>query len=336
MQKKSDMIVKVSAPGRLHLGFLDLHGGLGRLFGSLGLGLHEIYTELEASRAGELQIVGPSSARAHKYAERMLAHLNIRKGVRLEISKAIPEHAGLGSGTQMALAVGTAICQLFDENLSLSDIARVLDRGNRSGIGIGAFASGGFIVDGGRSPETEVPPVISQLHFPDSWRFLLILDKKQQGVHGEQEKQAFGKLAKMDEMISASLSRLVLMQALPAIAEQDCQLFGAAVTQIQACMGDYFKTVQSGVYSSAEVGELLGKLHQLGAAGIGQSSWGPTGFAIYASETDAYQALKQIRGKWKPRSDMELMICRAQNEPASVLLDYQKNADKTGLKGQTG
>ena len=27
MQEKNDMIIKVSAPGRLHMGFLDLHGG---------------------------------------------------------------------------------------------------------------------------------------------------------------------------------------------------------------------------------------------------------------------------------------------------------------------
>ena len=321
MQNKNNMVVKVSAPGRLHLGFLDLHGGLGRLFGSLGVGLQDIYTELEVRSASELEITGPSSARALKYAERMLAHLNIRKGLKIDIQKAIPEHAGLGSGTQLALAIGIAISRLFEENLSLSDIARILDRGNRSGIGIGAFSTGGFIVDGGRSSETEVPPVISHLHFPDSWRFVLILDKKCQGVHGEEEKQAFGKLAKMDESISAKLCRLLVMQILPAIEERNCDLFGSAITEIQARMGDYFKSIQSGIYTSTDVGEVLTQLHQRGAKGIGQSSWGPTGFAIYASETDAYHALKEMRSKWRNREGLELMMCRAKNEPARILVE---------------
>ena len=334
MQNKNNKIVKVTAPGRLHLGFLDLHGGQGRLFGSLGVGLHDIYTRLEVRSAAELEITGPSSARAHKYAERMLAHLNIRKGLNIEIHHAIPEHAGLGSGTQMALAVGTAISRFFGENLSSSDIARILDRGNRSGIGIGAFNTGGFIVDGGRSSETEVPPVISQLHFPDSWRFVLILDKKRQGVHGQEEKQAFGKLAKMDEPISANLCRLLVMQVLPAIAEQNCDLFGSAITEIQARMGDYFKSIQSGMYTSTDVGEILTQLNKQGAKGIGQSSWGPTGFAIYSSETDAYHALKEIRSKWQSKTELELIMCRAKNESAQVLMENEKYEGEAEVQDQ--
>ena len=334
MQEMNDAIVKVSAPGRLHLGFLDLHGGLGRLFGSLGLSLHDISTDLEVSHARELQVSGPSATRALKYAERMLAHLNIRKGLRIDIKQAIPEHAGLGSGTQMALAVGTAVRRLFGADLSLAAIARILNRGNRSGIGIGAFAKGGFIVDAGRSAETEVPPIVSHLHFPDSWRLILVLDRLHQGMYGQEESQAFGKLAKMDETKSANLCRLLVMQVLPAIVEQNCQLFGAAITEIQACMGDYFKTIQAGVYTSPDVGKVLAQLHEQGATGIGQSSWGPTGFAVYASETDAYHALKEVRGQWQGKSELELKICRAQNEQATVLLDDGRNEDTAGLQGQ--
>ncbi len=330
MQGNNNMVVKVSAPGRLHLGFLDLHGGLGRLFGSLGLCLHEISTDIEIGHAPKLLVSGPGATRAQGYAECMLAHLNIRTGLRMHINRAIPEHAGLGSGTQMALAVGTAISRLFEVDLSLAAIAGILDRGNRSGIGIGAFAGGGFIVDSGRSSTTEVPPIVSQLHFPDSWRFILVLDRKQQGVHGKQESQAFGKLAKMDESISAGLCRLLLMQVLPAIVEKDCRLFGEAITEIQSQMGEYFRSAQAGVYASRDVGNTLAELLQQGATGIGQSSWGPTGFAIYASETDAYQALKKVRRHWPDNSMLELMICKAHNEPAKVVVENE--IDRNNLK----
>jgi predicted sugar kinase len=35
----TDSTVSVTVPARLHLGFLDLDGGLGRRFGSLGMAL---------------------------------------------------------------------------------------------------------------------------------------------------------------------------------------------------------------------------------------------------------------------------------------------------------
>ena len=50
----------------------------------------------------------------------------------------------------MALAVGTAISKLYQLPLGLREIAALTERGARSGIGIGAFAQGGLIVDGGR------------------------------------------------------------------------------------------------------------------------------------------------------------------------------------------
>ena len=321
MQEHATDIIKVSAPGRLHLGFLDLHGGLNRLFGSLGVGLREISTNIEARHAEKLLVSGPGAARAHRYADEMLMHMNIQSGVRIHINRAIPEHAGLGSGTQMALAVGVAISKLFNLELSHASIATILDRGNRSGIGIGSFATGGFIVDAGRSAETEVPPVISRLHFPDSWRFVLVLDPNRQGVHGNKESQAFVELEKMDEALSAHLCRLLLMQVLPSVVEKNCASFGQAVTEIQLAMGEYFSSTQSGIYTSADVGQALHQLQEQGASGIGQSSWGPTGFAVFASETDAYQAVKNVRKHWRWKSELDLMICSANNDKAEVLLD---------------
>ena len=47
--------VRVVAPARLHLGFLDLNGSLGRLFGSIGLAIDTPRTELVLKRARALQ-----------------------------------------------------------------------------------------------------------------------------------------------------------------------------------------------------------------------------------------------------------------------------------------
>ncbi len=95
--------------------------------------------------------------------------------MRVVVTKAIPEHAGLGSGTQLALAVGCAFAKVFGLALAPRDIAGILDRGGRSGIGIGAFERGGFLVDGGRGAGDAPPPITSRIEFPEDWRVVLIL-----------------------------------------------------------------------------------------------------------------------------------------------------------------
>lgn len=310
--------ISVVAPARLHMGFIDLNGRHDRQFGSLGLGIDEITVSVQASPAEAVETDGPAAGRAADYVRRMLAEYQIDKGVHLQINAAIPEHAGLGSGTQLALAVGTAVAQLYALDAGTRQLAALLDRGNRSGIGIGSFMYGGFIVDAGRGPGTEVPPVISRLHFPDAWRLVLALDPDCRGMSGAPEKAAFDALAPMPASAAEHISWLVLMQILPALAEQDCAHFGAGISEIQAIIGDYFEPVQGGRFSSPRVARVVEGLHAAGAAGIGQSSWGPTGFALFPSETQAHQAVRTLREQAGAADGVELLVCRGRNQPAEV------------------
>lgn len=310
--------VKVIAPARLHLGFLDLNGGLGRGFGSLGLYLEEIFTELSISPARTLSASGPGAERARHNAELLLSHFKIDGGVTITIQQAIPEHVGLGSGTQMAMAVGMAVNKLFDLQLSIDELVAVLDRGKRSGVGIGAFNLGGFIIDGGRSETTIVPPVIAHTEVPDKWRFILIQDTAHQGIHGADEIRAFEQLPAMDDVTVGTICRLALMQALPAIHEQNCEQFGKAISRIQEMVGTYFAPVQGGIYLSPAVEQAVHQLEGYGAMGTGQSSWGPTGFVIFANETDAYQAVKQVRKNNEVKNEIVFLVCRARNRGAEI------------------
>lgn len=324
--------VQVLAPARLHLGFIDMHGGLGRSFGSLGLSLMDIHTQVSATRSDDVVIQGPSSHRASVIAGRMLEYLNIREGVEITIHETIPEHAGLGSGTQLSLAVGTAIAKLYNKTISPHEIASLMERGARSGIGVGVFTLGGFLVDGGRGEHTDVPPVICHLDFPEAWRLLLIFDTALQGVHGLSEKSAFHNLPPMAETTTAYLCRLTLMQLLPALVEQDCAGFGAAITEIQRLVGDHFAPAQGGRYCSPLIAEILPWLQMQGAAGIGQSSWGPTGFALVANETQAYQLQRLARERWHDQPHLKFKVCRARNEKAMITAGNTVTAGSFKLK----
>lgn len=310
--------VSILAPARLHLGFVDLNGTAGRSFGSLGLGVEDLGIEITAAPHDEIEAEGPVAARAAEYARRLLGHFQLDYGVRLQIHRTIPEHAGLGSGTQLALAVGTAVARLYNLPVGPAEVAAILDRGSRSGIGIGTFTQGGFIVDAGRGPQTEVPPVVSRLHFPDSWRLVLVMDPQRQGMSGPPERQAFDELDPMPQATAHTLSWLVLMQVLPAIAECDCSAFGAAINRIQEVIGDYFAPVQGGRFYSQAVAGVVAELGSAGASGIGQSSWGPTGFAVFPSETQAHQAIRQLRDADSIPAELDIRICRGRNRPAEI------------------
>jgi len=319
--------IEVIAPARLHLGFLDMNGSVGRKFGSTGLSLSDIATHLSVTEASEVTATGPSAQYAEEYAKLILDNLMLDRGVHIKIDKAIPEHVGLGSGTQLSLAVGTAITRLFGKSLTTRELAKFFHRGARSGIGTGTFDSGGFIVDGGRGESTDIPPVITHLPFPEEWRVLLVFDKDVEGISGNPEKQIFNELLPMTGEVSGRICRLVLMQVLPALAENNCVDFGSAITEIQTMVGEHFSDAQNGHYSSQRVAEIMHWLSDNGATGIGQSSWGPTGFAIYPNELEAYSALQSVRKNWQEEKNLDFCLCTARNRMADVIVDGQLPQD---------
>ncbi|APT29395.1 beta-ribofuranosylaminobenzene 5'-phosphate synthase [Methylobacterium phyllosphaerae] len=310
----ADGAVRVEAPARLHFGFLDLHGGLGRRFGSIGLAIDAPSLALSARRAARPSVEGPEADRVRGYVRAAAAHLGRGEDVAVTVERVIPAHAGFGSGTQLALAVAAAMARLSGEPFAPDAFAATLDRGNRSGVGLRAFTEGGLIVDGGRGADGGPPPVIARLPYPEAWRIVLILDPGMAGVHGTREVEAFRDLPRFPEAQAAEICRIALMQVLPAVALAEPQGFGAGITRIQTLIGDHFAPHQGGRYASAAVAEALASIAAQGVPGYGQSSWGPTGFALMASEAEA-RALVAGLDRGGP---LRFVIARGRNSGASV------------------
>ena len=289
--------VTVILPARLHLGFLDLNGSLGRKFGSIGIAIDGPQTRIAMSRAKTQSISGPESERASVYLTRMQEALGMRAPIQLDILKVIPAHAGLGSGTQLALAVAAGVRQIANLPTDPRNDAFLLERGARSGIGIGLFNGGGAVLDGGRKDNGKPPPVISRIPFPPGWRILLVFDHRAKGMNGSAETHAFAKLPAFPDVEAAHLCRLALMKAWPALIEEDIADFGSAIAEMQRRLGDHFAAAQGGRYSSAAVAEIAGILEAAGAHGCGQSSWGPTGFAFAASVREAEVLADAVRNR---------------------------------------
>ncbi len=311
--KASHSRITVIAPARLHMGFIDLSGSLGRHFGSIGVALNEINTHLSVSYSEQLKLSGLQSERALSCIKQLCEALNVSDKLHFELQSCIPEHVGLGSGTQMSIAVGVALSAFYGLGLDVRDIASLTARGARSGIGIAIFEQGGLVVDGGRGEHTVTPPVISRMKVPDDWRFILVFDKRGQGLHGDDEIEAFKELPPFPQQEAARLCYLLMMQGLPALAENNISLFGDVITQLQASVGEHFASAQGGVFTSVEVAEAMQFLRQQGAVAIGQTSWGPTGFCAVQGVDVAERLKQQVEKNYSHCENLTVLVASARN-----------------------
>jgi len=328
------MHVTVKASARLHFGFIDLDGSMGRIFGSIGVAIDRPSVVIEASRSDRLHIDGDEDGRAAAMARRFLRHHHIRAGARIAVKETIPAHVGLGSGTQLALSLATALARLHAIDASVRDHALVMGRGRRSGIGIAAFERGGFIVDGGRridagdrGPDaSSLPPALVRHPFPDTWTFVVAIPPGTRGLTGEVEGLAFRRLHRRPARSVARLSRIVLVQLLPSLAERDPVAFGRALTGIQRIMGGWFRGVQGGAFSSPLGARIARAMARAGALGVGQSSWGPAIYGLAAGPGEAEALEEAVRRALPDRIDSAVFQAKANNRGARIHGDHHGGA----------
>ena len=296
----------VRTGGRLHLGQLDLNGSLGRLYGGLGIAINHPELKVTAERSESLNLMCPRSEekRLDRIVFEYLKYFDL-PGVKVDLIQSLPSHSGLGSGTSLSLALGFAITRVYGLHTSIAELAAITDReGSRSGVGVAAFEHGGFLVDGGKNLDVplsnhrhRIPPLLVRIPFPEDWKIILALPDNEK-MFGRKEEAAFRSLPPMNQEVSAAICRLLLVKLLPALVEKNLESFGEALEAIQGYVGSYFTPVQGGPFASDEDLRIVEYLRSQGAAGVGQSSWGPTiyGFTRKEDQTDLLERVQKFVG----------------------------------------
>ena len=280
------MKVYVKTPARLHLGLIDMNRELSRVFGGLGIGINYPNVILEASQSNKIKIIGERKELSEKYVKRFLEKYEVQKKFCLEVKSVIPEHSGLGSGTQLALAIAKALAKLSNIEASIQDLSLKMGRGKRTGVGTAIFDQGGFVVDGGKTIDNttgkigKLSPLIFSRSVPEDWRFVVVIPDVKKGLANIKELVAFQEVPIMRSEDVGIICRLILMKLLPSVIENNIKNFGEALTKIQITVGKSFSSVQGGIFSSTIVEEGIEYLIKLGAYGAGQSSWGPTFYGL--------------------------------------------------------
>jgi len=309
-------MLKITTPSRLHITLIDMNASIGRVDGSIGLTLNEPVINISARKSDIVEIIGKIE-HSERLSNSIKALLPDGKGIRISIEKDYPSHIGLGSGTQAALAAGTAVNELYDLGLSIYEIAVKAGRGGTSGIGVAAFEKGGFILDGGHdfrkkkavlpSAASRLPPapVLVRRDFP-GWDIVVAVPE-QKGASQANEVNIFQEVCPVPLYEVEKLSHIILMQLLPALSEEDIITFGKSINAIQE-LGFKKREVELQPVSK----KLMEVLRDGGAHGAGMSSFGPTVYAFGEDADDLKKIAEDFLGKG------QVFITKARNTGARI------------------
>ena len=318
--------VIIETPSRIHMTLVDLAGKHGRVDGGIGIALDRPNILLEAERSRGLTVEGDFAERLTSSAWAVINHFELG-GAKITLRSAYRQHVGLGGGTQIALATGKAICELYEISATIREIASIVGRGGTSGIGTAAFESGGFIIDGGHSfgpgrDKTDFrpssasagvnpPPIIARHDFPSGWKIMLAIPDISKGAYGQREVDIFREHCPVPIADVQELCYQIMVRMVPSILEEDLDEFGAAVNRIQE-LG--FKKVELALQHPL-INRLMAEMREAGAACSGLSSFGPTVYAITDTslrdiEAAALEAMEEVGG--------EVVITEARNQGAKI------------------
>lgn len=312
--------VRVTAPSRLHFGLLSW-GNTGRQFGGAGVMLAHPALVVDAAWSDAFCAAGPHANRVVEFAQRWSTYHGLAQvpSVRLDVRAAPPEHVGLGLGTQLGLAVAAALQQLHGAEIRCAaELALSVGRGLRSAIGSYGFLSGGFVFEEGKLPDEPITPLAHCRPFPTSWRFVLVRPDAPHGVAGESERQAFAQLPPVPAERTEQLRTIVTERIWPALDRANCDEFGEALFEYGWLAGECFASIQGGPFHGARLHELVDRLRGWGIRGVGQSSWGPTLYALVPDELAAERLVTRLRA-CDDGTTLHLDISPVANSGASIV-----------------
>ncbi len=330
------MKVRITTPCRIHLSLIDENGYTSRVDGGIGLMLNQPNVVLEVSNHANkftiecdryyresVQVINQKASKIFK-----LFHIN-NKNFHFDLKKYYPRHVGLGSRTQLSLAIGTAIATIKDMDIPVKEITKMVERGGTSGIGWRGFETGGFILDGGhdfgvgKEKEDFLPSssagsanpalTISRYNIPENWRFVLVIPNVKPGAHGEDEVKIFKNYTPIPREEVNEVSHQILMKVLPGILKNDLKCFGEGLKRIQS-IG--FKKIEISLQHQI-VRDILMFFENYGVKAYGMSSFGPSVIGITETDAEAEKLKKSVEEFTKDIGG-HYYICKPNNNGAKI------------------
>ena len=302
--------LSITSPSRLHLGFYGFDDSYGYKYGSMGLAINAYKTSLSIKKSKIF-----SSNLPKKFTTPILKYLKLKKvssNFEINLLSQPPSHIGLGSGSQLSLCLGKSILMHLGIKASISDIARIYDRGERSGTGIRIFERGGFVVDACKKANM-LPETMFNSKFPSKWKIILINDNQLKGASGEKEVKFFNKNIKLSRQYKAELSHIALRGILPSVIYKDFDNFSKNISEFQRITSLFYKDKQKGIFLSPDISNIMEYIGNYDNLGMGQSSWGPMSYIFVESSLHAKELISIIQNKFNVYNNLTFKIASPWN-----------------------
>lgn len=316
-----------------------MNGSIGRIDGSVGFTLENPGWKIifETINDGQLKISLPRDFEGD-YVENLVYDILKQYGISLEnasmkisVIETISRHIGLGSKTQLALALADGVSRLLKLEgtpLSKEILASVVKRGGTSGIGVTSYFIGGFIIDGGHdygegkekysflpssASDAAPAPVLFRDELPGEWRTVVAVPRFAEGAHDAEEVNIFKECCPVPLNDVEKLAHIILMKLMPAVKRKNFD-------DICDCI-NFFQTIG---FKKNEI-DLRGQFYrdiiqawqEAGAPCVGMSSFGPALYTI-ARDVDIANDLKQSIDNIMSEEGSLSFITRIQNSGASI------------------
>lgn len=322
--------ITISAPSRLHFGLFSVGDVVTHQFGGVGLMIESPRTTLHVTPAVRLSVNGPNAESCRTALETWLPHVSTGNSpvssfssvselpIQIDIESVPPRHSGLGTGTQLALCSVMAVMRFLDiRGAGPEEFAVLTGRGRRSGIGTHGFFQGGFIVDRGKAADEALAPLDFQTAFPPHWPVVTVIHTASMGLSGNQELNAFRKLAPTTESERNEMIDIVRRQMIPGVLQDDYDLFASGIYEFGRRSGMMFSSIQHGAFNGPIVKSLVNEIRDFGIDAVGQSSWGPCVFAIARNDQQAQQLVNRLTVSHG--NDCLINITRSDNHGARIV-----------------
>ena len=192
---------------------------------------------------------------------------------------------------------------------------RGLGRGLRSAVGTHGFLQGGLIAELGKLSHEALSPLDRRIALPSAWRFVLICPRQGEGLCGPAEGDAFSRLPSVPADVAGQLTCELRERLVPAAACGDFAAFGESVYRFGHRAGLCYAPLQGGAYNGERLSGLVELIRRCGVAGVGQSSWGPTVFAVCRDGDQAEKLVDELSRRGAI-DDAEVWISATNNRGA--------------------
>lgn len=291
-------MIKIECFGRINLGIIDLSDNPYRIDGTHGFYTDLSIAEISINRASKTSIIIDSMYK-EQFVEvinrciEYLKKLDVYCDVCVSVVSKYNRHIGLGSGTQISMAIVEAFNCEFSLKMNINQKAQIAGSGGTSSVGVYCFERGGYVLDAGRLfPEEKnsigpsekyrfdkLPTLIANYHMP-KWKMFLLIPKTDYYIEGEIEQQLFKKYTPIPESETEKICKWILKGIIPAIIEKNFESFCYSIERIMK-LG--FRSREINYYGSCIL-DRIKMMTEIGAKGVGMSSFGPTVFGFFESE----------------------------------------------------